>query len=55
MIQRPRCAAQRAEQRLASVLAEVATSGTEEEDESLREVLDLVAGFCGPLARIFPD
>jgi hypothetical protein len=49
------CTRAEAEQRLASVLAEVATSGTEEEDESLREVLDLVAGFCGPLARIFPD
>ena len=48
------CTREEAERRLASVLAEVATRGTEEEDESLREVLDFVTGFCGPHARIFP-
>jgi hypothetical protein len=49
------CTREEAEQRLTAVLAEVATRGTEAEDESLRAVLDFVTGFCGPHARIFPD
>jgi hypothetical protein len=49
------CTRAEAEERLAAVLAEVANSGTEEEDESLREVLDFVTGYCSPHARIFPD
>lgn len=49
------CTKAEAEQRLTSVLGEVATSGTARQDESIREVLDFVTGFCSPRARIFPD
>jgi len=48
------CTKAEAENRLSSLLAEVGVNGTSAQDDAVRDVLDLVVGYCSPHARLFP-
>jgi hypothetical protein len=47
------CTQSEAESRLTSFLHEVMAKGAVDEDDPVRDVLDLVVGFCSPQARLF--
>ncbi len=48
------CTKEFAERRLTGFLDEVMAHGDADQDDPVRDVLDLVAGYCSPHAKLFP-